>query len=228
MILQSPCDPVLRTELEFTFRTFASLMRKGDPVHALGGTLVYVGELLGDGIQLMRAANVAGAASICAAPDPLMQKRAIRESIADILVTTLDEALRIVKNEVRKRQGVAVAVSLKGASMLAEMRERGVLPDLLPAGETSAFAEFLRQGAHQVERAALAPELDFLVWAPAPPQFEAAARQVLSAEDHATRRWIRLSPRFLGPQARAVRSLACTPEQGARIAAALGTGPCLN
>ena len=58
----------------------------------------------------MRAANIAGAASLSATADVATQKQAIRDGVVDFLVTSLDEAARILKNEIRKRQPVAVCV----------------------------------------------------------------------------------------------------------------------
>ena len=47
------------------------------------------------------------------------------------MVTSLDEGLRILKNEIRKRETVAVCVALSPDTLQREMQERGVLPDLL-------------------------------------------------------------------------------------------------
>ncbi len=47
-------------------------------------------------------------------------------------MTSLDEALRILKNEIRKRETVAVCVAAAPETVEREMLERGVLPDLLP------------------------------------------------------------------------------------------------
>jgi hypothetical protein len=63
---------------------------------------------------------------------------------ADFLVTSLDEALRILKNEIRKREAVAVCVAAAPRPWRCEMLERGVLPDLLrPADESSAHSPFV-------------------------------------------------------------------------------------
>ena len=54
------------------------------------------------------------------------QKQAIRDGVADFLVNSLDEALRILKNQLRKRETVAVCVGLAPADVEREMKERGV------------------------------------------------------------------------------------------------------
>jgi hypothetical protein len=111
---------------------YASLMRQALPVEAgLGGRLLCVGELDEDGRALMVAGNIAGVASLAVRADPASQKQAIREGVADFLVTNLDEAIRILKNEIRKREAVAVCVGVAPETIEKEMLERGVLPDLV-------------------------------------------------------------------------------------------------
>ena len=97
----------------------------------LGGKLLYAGELDREGRALIVAANIAGAASLAATDEPAAQKQAIRDGVADFLVTSLDEALRILKNQIRKRETVAVCVAAAPEAVGREMLRRGVLPDLL-------------------------------------------------------------------------------------------------
>ena len=77
----------------------------------LGGKLLYAGLLDEVGRNLVVAANIAGAATLAASPDPAAQKQAVRDGVVDFLVTSLDEALRILKNEIRKHETVAVCVA---------------------------------------------------------------------------------------------------------------------
>jgi urocanate hydratase len=196
-------DPVLFAELAATYDLYAALARDLDAEAGLGGKLLYAGELNLQGSQLMRAANVAGAASLGATADTAMQRAAIREGVADFLVTSLDEALRILKNEIRKRQTVAVCVAAAPEAMAAEMRERGVLPDFL--GPIAAQP--------------LRPNQIFLAVADAPAGFEARALALIPESGRDVHRWLLLSSRYLGPKARRVRSLTCTKE----IAAILTT-----
>src|SRR5438270_10726114 len=97
----------------------------------LGGKLLYAGALDDNGRALITAANIAGAASLCATENEQDQKQAIRDGIVDFLVTSLDEALRILKNEIRKRAPVAVCIAAPHAESELQMSERGVAPDLL-------------------------------------------------------------------------------------------------
>jgi urocanate hydratase len=50
-------------------------------------------------------------------------------------VNTLNEALRVLKNEIRKGQPLGVALVAEVGAVLAEMVERGVLPDLFVSGD---------------------------------------------------------------------------------------------
>jgi hypothetical protein len=224
-------DPDWKSQLEPVYRLYAAMARGMDTSHGLGGKLLYAGELHEDGCRLVRrlvrAANIAGAASLSATADPPALRHANRDGVADFLVTTLDEALRILKNEIRKRQTVSVGVSVAPAMIETEMRERGVLPDLLPPdawgmGENANFAYFLARGARCIELAPLAEEIHFEVWAPAPADFEKLAMAALAEDDHINRRWVRLSPRYLGPAARRVRSAAGPAEMTAKLAEAAG------
>jgi len=121
--------------LEFVLRVerlYAGLIcRAADGAEAgLGGKLLYAGELDGEGRALLVAGNIAGAGSLSATADVAAQKQAIRDGVADFLVTSLDEALRILKNEIRKRETVAVCVAAAPEAVEREMRERGVVADL--------------------------------------------------------------------------------------------------
>ncbi len=218
-------DPLWQARLEPVYRLYTALLRDVDPEVGLGGKLVYAGELHEDGCRLVRASNIAGAASLSATADAAEQRHAIRDGVADFLVNSLDEALRILKNEVRKRQPVSVAVSAAAGQISKEMLERGVLPDLLsPAArnaENEGLAEFLAHGARCIETDPLPGEITFEAWAPAGPEFDALATSILPEHDHLNRRWLRTSPRYLGPAARRVRSLACAPEIATRLAKAM-------
>src|ERR1700722_14241743 len=86
----------------------------------------------GLGGNLLYAANIAGSASLAASAEPAILREAMRDGVIDFLVNSLEEALRILKNEIRKRQTVSVGVSIEPHPLVAQMTERGVLPDLLP------------------------------------------------------------------------------------------------
>ncbi len=205
-------DPLPSAAFDFTLqveRLYAALMRSatassgGEP--SLGGQLLYAGELLCEGRATLVAANIAGAASLAATADPIAQKQAIRDGVADFLVTSLDEALRILKNEIRKRETVAVCVALAPQAIERAMLERGVLPDLLPPAALDATAS-----NHAVVRwrVASAPAL----WLP---KLDVIAvdclKEYADSNAAAARRWLRLAPRYLGRLGQGLRLLRCDP-----------------
>jgi len=171
------------------------------PQQGLGGKLLYVGEINESGRSLLFAGNIAGAASLAASADPLEQRSAIRDGVVDFVVTSLEEALRILKNEIRKRQAVSVGVGLSAEALTRAMLDRGVLPDLL--GPAVAGMGFEPDGARSV----LPLESDaaeFVTWsvdgpfARWMPRLDACAQAVIPAEDIVRQRWLRLAPRYLG------------------------------
>jgi urocanate hydratase len=209
-------DLKLQAELEAVYAFYAALTRNLAPESGLGGKLLYAGELDEDGARLVRAANIAGAASLSAASDAPLQRAAIRDGIVDFLVTSLDEALRILKNEIRKRNGVSVAVTAADAQLVREMTERGVLPDLLR--ESADAAAFVSEGAQLVEAAVVPEGHSLFVFQSPPAEWENRALELIPEGDPAARRWLRLSHRYLGPQARRIRSVPCDPALARELA----------
>lgn len=220
MPAESAIDPTLQAELTDIYVLYLALMRGAEPgsgpVSGLGGRLLYAGELDGEGARLVRAANIAGAATLCAAPEPAQQRIAIREGVADFLVTTLEEALRILKNEIRKHNGVAVAVSTSAAQVMREMRERGVLPDLLRDDEPG----FMSAGSQGIGPAALPPGMEWMVVTGAVAAFDSRVLELLPEASEAERRWLRMSQRYLGPAFRRWRSLPLRRQWADRLRAA--------
>ncbi len=209
-------DREIEAEIGAVHRLYLGLVPRLDPEAGLGGKLIYCGELNPEGFRLVRAANIAGAASMSASPDPEQQRRAIREGVIDFLVTSLDEALRILKNEIRKRQGVAVGIALPPESVEREMIERGVVPDLLFPG--AEIPEWTDQGIERLESAAI-PSGSTLITLKLNQSLAGRAAEVdglflaaLAKEDFAGRRWFTLSPRYLDPGARQFRSVLCAAE----------------
>jgi urocanate hydratase len=58
-------------------------------------------------------------------------KRRQKAGFCEVMVNNLDEALRILKNAVRRREPASVGLIGNAAEVLPELAERGVLPDLL-------------------------------------------------------------------------------------------------
>jgi len=189
-----------------------------DAEPGLGGKLLYAGELDAEGRALVVAANIAGAATLAATADPAAQKQSIRDGVADFLVSSLDEALRILKNEIRKRETVAVCVALSPgvaeADFAVEMRERGVAPDLLRPAVPAVSAEPLQSGEDKKVLVAWSVAASPALWLP---KLDVLAANCLGPEDGQARRWLRLAPRYLGRLAKGVRLLRCNEQAGAKF-----------
>lgn len=231
---KSPSLPaVLLESIANTHAAYVGLMKFASPTEDphLGCTLHYAGELDGRGQTYATAANVAGAATLAASADLAVLRKSQREGAIDFLVNSLDEALRILKNEIRKGQPVAVATSKSPADIEQEMLDRGVLPGLIPARldeGSPAIERFLSQGARQVMTLPHDAERRLRIWA-APAEyaqnlaaFEAVLAEHLSSDDHLNRRWLRLSPRYLGVDARRLRSIACAESTVEMLAGKIG------
>ncbi len=122
--------------VEGTFETFAAAGEKhfgGD----LSGKLVVSGGMGGMGGAQPLAATMAGAAFLGIDVDPERIKKRLKTGYCDFMVNTLDEALRILKNAVRKKEAVSVGLVGNCADVVPELAERGVLPDVL-TDQTSA------------------------------------------------------------------------------------------
>jgi len=140
--------------LQGTYETFASAARKhfhGD----LAGRLVASGGMGGMGGAQPLAATLNGAASLGIDVDPERIKRRVKTGYCDVMVNDLDEALRILKNAVRKREATSVGLVGNCADVIPELARRGVVPDLL-TDQTSAhdpIGGYIPQGL-EVSRAA--------------------------------------------------------------------------
>jgi urocanate hydratase len=64
-------------------------------------------------------------------------KKRLKSGYCDFMVNTLDEALRILKNAVRKKENVSVGLVGNCADIIPELADRGVVPDIL-TDQTSA------------------------------------------------------------------------------------------
>ncbi len=103
----------------------------------LSGKLIVSGGMGGLGGAQPLAATMTGAAFLGIDVDPERIKKRLKTGYCDFLVTTLDEALRILKNAARKKENVSVGLVGNCADIIPELAERGVVPDIL-TDQTSA------------------------------------------------------------------------------------------
>ncbi|MEO6982718.1 MAG: hypothetical protein ABI072_06350 [Edaphobacter sp.] len=135
----------------------ANTLRTLTVLHALrqdwGGALIVSCGLGPQGAALAFAANIAGAVCLSLEPDPDTLRQSLRSGACDFIVNTLDEALRTIKNEVRKHQPLSVGLEGNSAALLQELLDRGVAPELcaelsadLAASHDEALRHFQSQG----------------------------------------------------------------------------------
>jgi hypothetical protein len=234
----APHTPETLTFIAQVAHTYASLMEFASigSAPSLGGKLLYAGELDVPGRILATAGNISDVATLAASANATTLRHAMRNGTIDFVVNSLDEALRILKNEIRKREPVSVAVSLAPETIVKEMLARGVLPDLLSPLQSSAIESeldtFIAQGAQRLTAATSQPSPKFLIWqipteyAQRPAAFDELLAQHLPLNVHAIQRWLRQSPRYLGPQSRRLRSLSCDEETASNLIEKFG--PPLN
>lgn len=239
--------PASRSLPEAVYCSYAALTSTLplDAKSGLGGKLLYAGEIDGESRKLLFAANIAGAASLAASDDPAVQRQAIRDGVIDFLVTSLEEALRILKNEIRKRQAVSVGVAIAPHGLVEQMLDRGVLPDLLPSdsdtradhsgGENRDWTgrdwtgrdwvqQLIRQGALPViaDRDRVA-EGAYVTWSADRdfarwlPRLDAVVQESLPSDDWVRQRWLRMAPRYLGRVAQREHGVALSGDDVSRL-----------
>lgn len=151
-----------------------------------------------EGAELALAATIAGGAFLALDADPQILKSAVRNGSCDFMVNTLDEALRVLKNELRKRTPLSVGLLGDSGEILSAMIERGVQPDLLAKGSASetlrpAFDRMVQRGAQALPltKHAAANEI---TWTAANPQdlrrMDKIALDLLPQQDYIRRRWL--------------------------------------
>src|SRR5260221_11250496 len=140
--------------LHGAYETFAAAARQ----HfggTLAGKLVVTGGMGGMGGAQPLAATMNGAAFLGIDADPERIKKRLKTGYCDVMVTSLDEALRILKNAVRKGEATSVGLVGNCADLIPELAKRGVGPDILtdqtgahdPIGGASGHGERIGEAA---------------------------------------------------------------------------------
>jgi urocanate hydratase len=152
---------------------FASAARK----HfggTLAGQLVVAGGMGAMGGALPLAAAYNGAAFLGIDADAESIKRRVKNGYCEVMVNTLDEALRILKNAVRTKLPASVGLIGNCAEIMPELAARGVVPDLLtdttpvaggvagyiPQGTIPAAARALSRSDPEYHRARALPSIE--------------------------------------------------------------------
>ena len=193
----------------------------------LGGCLLLYAGLDRSGMALAIAANVAGAASLGLERDLARAKQSIRSGVCDFLVNTLDEALRILKNEIRKRKAVSVALVGDVQAVIAEMVERGVQPEMVD-GSVAGIEILEARGARRLGWVQGGMAVTWSVareplrWLPVVDRLAADSLDVADATATAARRrWLEAAPRYLGRALAGQRYLRMNAAEGEAFVAAV-------
>jgi Urocanase Rossmann-like domain len=200
---------------------------------SLAGQLLLIDGLVDEGDALLIAASIAGAASLVLETGTEAVRHCVRNGIVDFAVTSLAEALRILKNEVRKRQPIAVLLERQPMGVLAEMVERGAQPDMLrwsaPDPALKGYIDTMRaRGAwplpspsparadSQTPDARANDSQTDVCWRAGEGgtavlrQLDLLAGQMLPADDLERQNWIARAPRYLSRALRLERCVAMT------------------
>lgn len=136
------CVTIIKMEFsQATDEDQARILRTYTALHQLhpvwpGALILFLG-LDPAGSALSVASNIAGAVSLALDNNPHHLRAATRAGSVDFTVTTLDEAIRAMKNEVRKQTPLSVALNADPLSTLDDILDRGLAPQL--------FSTFLPQ-----------------------------------------------------------------------------------
>ncbi|MES2221231.1 MAG: hypothetical protein V4587_09725 [Acidobacteriota bacterium] len=170
------------------------------------------------GAELALAMIIAGGTFLGIDPSTEHLKAAVRNGSCDFMVNTLDESLRVLKNEVRKKKALSVGLLAEPSAILPAMVERGVQPDLVadcaPSASASvppyspALLTFVERGAIQFIRpTATVPGSDDSLqvhWTAASltglRRMDQLAFQQLPADDSIRRGWLQHAPAYFHRQ----------------------------
>jgi urocanate hydratase len=128
-------------ELEDTYEAFR-VLAEGLFGGTLAGRLVVSAGMGSVGGAQPLAAQLNGAAFLGIDADSARIKRRVKGGYCDVMVSSLDEALRILKNAVRQRAARSVGLVGNAADVMTELSQRGVVPGLL-TDRTSAHDPLL-------------------------------------------------------------------------------------
>ena len=173
-----------------------------DDKAAFGGKLLLCAGMGARGFAYSIAMSIAGGTFLGIESRPQRLKEALREGVCDYVVNSLDEALRILKNEVRKKTQVSVGLIGDAGTVLQEAAERGVQPNYYFTGVASGeiFEVFKQRGAVEIAGGVKPGAGVSLVVASAKSvaalkEFEREAGEALGG-DEARAKWAESSPRY--------------------------------
>jgi urocanate hydratase len=195
-----------------TLRLYGELLARSE---RWAGKLVFTSGTGASATGLPAAVSIAGGTSLILDSDSAMVKAVFRSGGIDFVVNTLDEALRVLKNEIRQHKPLSVALIADIESTLAEISERGVQPDLhwevssSPTTELTAWLASRSWSAHEftADTTAALRTLDTRLLEALPP------------DDSLRRVWLQRITHYQRPTANSARILWLTPAEAAQLEA---------
>ena len=189
-----------------------------------------------EGAELALATTISGGTFLAIDPSSEHLKTAVRNGACDFMVNTLDESLRVLKNELRKKKALSVGLLGEASAILSAMAERGVQPDLVAdcgasnIGSTHpypmALMQFIERGAVGVDtHASTVADLGGfvkVVWTAASladlRRMDELALGLVSADDSIRRRWLQHAPGYFHRQRPLQRVLGMLPKEVTQLA----------
>jgi urocanate hydratase len=206
------------------------------PAEGLAGLLMTCVGFDLQGAEMALATTISGGTFLGIDPSTEHLKTAVRNGSCDFMVNTLDESLRVLKNELRKKKALSVGLLGESSAILPAMVERGVQPDLVADSGASntetalpyraSLQAFIERGALPVDPKVAkdlhASEFLEVIWTASTladlRRMDELALQQLPADDSIRRRWLQHAPAYFHRQRPLQRILAMHPEEVTRLA----------
>ena len=190
------------------------------------------------GAELALATTIAGGVFLGIEASPEKLKAAVRNGSCDFMVNTLDESLRVLKNELRKHTPLSAGLLGDADTILAEMVERGVQPDLIAESPLeiaesplervqSALRTLAQRGAEVLPPPGVDPAPHQVVWTAANPhdlrRIDRSALESIPLEDIVRHRWLQQAPGNFYRQTPLAGVVDLEPDELAHLREALET-----
>lgn len=135
------------------YEAYAALMQLLDEHFAAqpGGRLLVVFSLSAAGIACAIAGCVAGLAVLLVEAEPEQTKQMLRLGLSDFVVSDLNEALQILKNQIRRAKPISVTLAARPELCAQQMVERGLQPEFIAGDGLQSAAPLLARGAILLE-----------------------------------------------------------------------------
>jgi hypothetical protein len=217
-----------------TLRLYGELLvRSGN----LASKLVFSSGAGASASGLSAAVSILGGTSLIVDPDAATVKSVLRQGGVDFVVNTLDEAVRVLKNEIRKHTPLSVALVADVDASLQEMSERGVVADVevqvggaeeVLVNSTALLRLRQRDGIVGLSDV-LSRWLDEHGWIEQHMEVASIAALrtldvrligMLSADDSARMQWLRRIPQYQRPSADTGRMLWLSADEAAMVSTA--------